>query len=138
MSILNRIRYSIQRGKRQDLLNRYGFYETIETQRGILTADRTIGVVVEKFRWQYTTYHIHTMLDCPFLTKPHQEHETEYSCHLLLKSERYNIELKDLINLLENRYTDSDRYITLLSSDHCHCKCMEWTGHISRISLFRR
>ena len=67
MSILNRIRYSIQRGKRQDLLNRYGFYETIETQRGILTADRTIGIVVERFRWQYTTYHIHTMLDCEVL-----------------------------------------------------------------------
>ena len=133
MSVLNRIRYSTQRSKRQNLLSIYGFYETIETQRGILICTNA-PLGVERFWSKYTTFHIHTMLDCPFLIKPHDEDETEYSCQLLLKSERYNIELKDLINLLENRYTDSDRYITLLSSSHYHCKCMEWTKHISQES----
>lgn len=129
MSILNRIRYLTQRGKRQEMLNRYGFYETVETQRGILISiNSPFGV--EKLRDRYTTFHIHTMLDCLFLIKPHDEDETEYSCQLLLKSESYNIELRDLINLLENPFID--RQDTPLLSSHRHCKCMEWTGHISQ------
>lgn len=131
MSVFNRIRYTAQRKKRKKLLNKYGFYETVETQRGILISTNNISGP-DILRHEYTTFHIHTMLDCPFLIKPHEENETEYSCHLLLESESYNIELKDLITLLENKYTDSDRYITLLSSSHHHCKCMEWTGHVSQ------
>lgn len=124
MSILNRIRYSIQRGKRQDLLNRYGFYETVETQRGILIwTNSPFGV---ESRDQYTNFHIHTMLDCPFLIKPHDEHETEYSCKLLLKSETYNMALEELIELLKNSYFMQD--IPLLPCRDC--RCMEWTGHM--------
>ena len=130
MSILNRIRYLTQRSKRQEMLNRYGFYETLETQTGSLIGEDPI-VGVNRFRWQYTTFHIHTMLDCMFLIKPHHEDETGYSCQLLLQSETYNIEMKELISLLENKHIDSDRNMTLLSSSHYHCECMEWTGHIS-------
>ncbi|RKU06264.1 hypothetical protein C6501_19310 [Candidatus Poribacteria bacterium] len=132
MSIFNRIRYYAQRGKRQDLLNKYGFYETIETQTGKLIGDDMLGGV-STLTSNYTTFHIHTMLDCPFLIKPHHKDETEYSCRLIENSiyNIYNMSLKELINLLENKYTDSDRFMTFLSSSHYHCECMEWTGHIT-------
>lgn len=132
MSILNQIRRFTQRNKRQDLLNRYGFYETSETQKGKLIGDDMLGGV-SVFTSKYTTFHIHTMLDCPFLIKPHDEDETEYSCQLLLPNKysySYNIEMKELISLLENKYTDSDRFMTFLSLSHYHCQCMEWTKHI--------
>lgn len=129
VSILNRIRYSTQRGKRKEILNNYGFYITVETQRGILICTNDIFGVGPR-RSQYTTFHIHTMLDCMFLIKPHYEDETEYSCKLIKKCNTYNMSLKDVINLLENKYTDSDRFLEFLTSSHYHCKCMEWTQHI--------
>ncbi len=135
MSILNRIRYVTQRSKRQEMLNRYGFYETIETYNAVLIwTNSPFGVEMPK-REQCTSFHIHTMLDCPFLIKPHYEDHTAYSCQLLLNRETYNIELKELINLLEKiPFADSfaDWQDTpLLLGHHFHCECMEWTGHIS-------
>ncbi|MDE0014119.1 MAG: hypothetical protein OXU36_23450 [Candidatus Poribacteria bacterium] len=131
MSVLNRIRYLTQRGKRQEMLNRYGFYVTIETYNGVLIWTNSPFGVEMPARHQCTDFHIHTMLDCPFLIKPHDEDHTAYSCRLLLNSERYyNIELEELINLLENPFADwRDTY--LLSGICSHCKCMEWTEHIS-------
>lgn len=131
MSILNRIRFTIQHSKRREMLNRYGFYKTVETQRGILIC--TNGFFgVERLRSKYTTFHIHTMLDCPFLIKPRYEDETEYSCYLVQNDDIYNIPLKELIDYLENRYIDCDsnRFLKLLDSDYYHCKCMEWTQYI--------
>lgn len=125
MSILNRIRYVTQRGKRQEMLNRYGFYETIETYNAVLIwTNSPFGVEMMR-RDQCTDFHIHTTLDCPFLIKPHDEDHTAYSCQLLLNSETYNIELKDLINLLENPFADWQIRPSF------SCKCMEWTEHIS-------
>ena len=127
MSILNRIRYVTQRGKRQKMLNRYGFYVTIETYNDVVIWNSPFGIEIMPDRHQHTTFHIHTMLDCPFLIKPHHKGQTEYSCQLLLNSETYNIELKDLINLLENPFADyQDTPLLPLS-----CECLEWTGHIS-------
>lgn len=126
MSILNRIRYVTQRSKRQEMLNRYGFYETIETYNDVVIWNSPFGIEIMPGRHQCTDVHIHTMLDCPFLIKPHHKGQTEYSCQLLLNSETYNIELKDLINLLENLFADyQDKPLLSLS-----CECMEWTGHI--------
>ena len=118
MSVFNRIRHAAQRSKRKELLNKYGFYETVETQRGILTCTNDI-FGTGGFRSKYTTFHIHTMLDCPFLIKPHDKDETEYTCRLILESTTYNIVLEDVIY----------RQDTPFLSSHYNCKCVEWTGH---------
>lgn len=118
----------IQRGKRQDLLNRYGFYETVETQTGKLIGDDMLGGVSTLIS-SYTTFHLHTKVDCPFLIKPDSEDVSEYSCQLLLKGHSYNMTLEEIIKLLENPYIN--RQDTFFLSSHSHCKCMEWTGHIT-------
>lgn len=134
MSILNRIRHAIQRGKRQEMLNRYGFYETIETYNDTLIwTNAPFGPETMPSKHECIEFHIHTMLDCPFLIKPRDESLTEYSCRLLLNSDTYNIELKDLVNFLENLADWQDT--PLLQYPHLDCVCMEWTGHISILQV---
>lgn len=135
MSILNRIRYFTQRGKRQKLLNKYGFYATIETYNDLsIWTNSPFGVEMTP-RHQTTASHIHTMLDCPFLIKPRYKNQTEYSCQLCLpisinsSYDVYNIELKDLITLLENLSADWQD-TPLVEGYHYPCECMEWTKHI--------
>lgn len=140
MSILNRIRYLTQRGKRQKLLNKYGFYATIETYNdAFIWTNSSFGVEMTPRR-QTTASHIHTMLDCPFLIKPRYKDQTEYSCQLCLpipmnsnvykyNIDVYNIELKDLIILLENLFADWQD-TPLVEGYHSSCECMEWTKHI--------
>ncbi len=130
MYILNRIRYLTQRGKRQDLLNRYGFYETVETQRGKLIGDDMLGGVSILIS-NYTTFHLHTTVHCPFLIRPHDKEVSEYSCRLCLISARYKLSLEELIPLLEWVPFVPSEYESLMYNRY-PCKCMKWTGHISQ------
>ncbi len=54
--MFNRFRYWFQYSKRQNLINRYGFYETCETQTGIMIGEGS-------FIGNYTTFHLHTKVD---------------------------------------------------------------------------
>ena len=134
MSILNRIRYLTQRGKRQKLLNEYGFYATIETYNdAFIWTNSPFGAEMTP-KHQTTASHIHTMLDCPFLIKPRYKNQTEYSCQLSIPNESsrynvYNIELKELIILLESLFADWQD-TPLVEGYHSPCECMEWTKHI--------
>lgn len=122
MPILNRIRYSIQRRKRQEMLNRYGFYGTIDTCNDIVVWNSPFGIEVMPDKHPSTDFHIHTMLDCPFLIKPRGKYQTEYSCRLILNSEIYDIELKDLIDLFKES-SDAREHTPL--EIYRSCECME-------------
>ena len=95
MSILNRIRCSTQRGKRKEMLDRYGFYVTFDTHE-YLGTHGDLGALKDYYK--ESTHHIHGNLDCPFLIKPHHKNAIAYSCGLLLNSPVYSISKKDLLH----------------------------------------
>ena len=105
LGVANRLRFMLQRKKRQRLVDTYGYYKTAETSTGIVIIPNSPLGSVDFHTARTTDFYQHTRIDCPFLLSPRSKGDREYDCQLL---------------------TDSISYTTELPNEY-KCECIKWT-----------